>query len=232
MARPEVAQDADQTVAVVVGMGHQVPAAHVEPFDPAEQVPEALLDGFERPLQMLGARFAQDMEVQPLDACRELAEQFGRNAQARARDAGVVEVGFDGRIAGVDPHSAREAVDEGPLSEASELAERVEGDVAAAAQDFVEVAVAVCGGVGVGRSAELLQDEPGLGRRRSRGAVGVRRQLGKDRPHGARLEGDDHFGARFAAHAVNRREVGVEQFLVEDVAGRRQGPEVDHGGWF
>ena len=36
--------------------------------------------------------------------------------------------------------------------------------------------------------------------------------------HGAGLQGDDNFGARFPAHTVDSRQVPVQQLLVEDVA--------------
>lgn len=48
--------------------------------------------------------------------------------------------------------------------------------------------------------------------------VGMLRQLGKNAPHGAGLQGDDNFGARFPAHTVDSRQVPVQQLLVEDVA--------------
>ncbi len=98
----------------------------------------------------------------------------------------------------------------------------------AATHDFVEIAVAVNGSVGMGRPAELLEDQPRLGGRRSRGAVGMGRQLGKHRPHGARLEGHDDLGTRLAAHAVDDGKVAVEQSFVEHVTRCGQLGEIDH----
>ena len=221
VARPELAQQGDQLIAVVVGVRHQVAAAHVEPLDAVEQVAEALLDGLKGQPQVLGARFAEDVEMESLDALGEFAQLFGRDAQTRAGDARVVEVGLDGRIARVDPQTARDAVDQGPLSEAFELGEGVEGDVVAAAQDLVEVAVGIDRGIGMGRSAELFEDEPGLG-------VGMLRQLGKNAPHGAGLQCDDDLGARLAPYAVDQGQIRIEQRLVEHIARGRQFQKVNH----
>ena len=228
VARPELAQQGDQLIAVVVGVRHQVAAAHVEPLDAVEQVAEALLDGLEGQPQVLGARFAEDVEMESLDALGEFAQLFGRDAQARTGDARVVEVGLDGRITRVDPQTARDAVDQGPLSEAFELGEGVEGDVVAAAQDLVEAAVGVDRGVGMGQSAKLFEDEPGLGRGTRRCSVGVARQFGEDAPHGAGLQCDDDLGARLAPYAVDQGQIRIEQRLVEHIARGRQFQKVNH----
>jgi len=69
---------------VVFGVGHQVPAAHVEPPDPVEILPEMLFDGFQRQLQVVRARLAQHVEVQPVDPGGKIVQFIGRNAEARA----------------------------------------------------------------------------------------------------------------------------------------------------
>ena len=232
MARPELAQQSDQLIAVVVGVRHQVAAAHVEPLDAVEQVAEALLDGLEGQPQVLGARFAEDVEMESLDAIGEFAQLFGRDAQTRTGNARVVEVGLDGRIARVDPQTARNAVDQGTLSEAFELREGVEGDVVAAAQNLIEVTIGVDRGVGMSRTAELFEDEPGFGRGTRRRSVGVARQFGEDAPHGAGLQCDDDLGARLAPYAVDQGQIRIEQRLVKHVARRRQFQEVNHRGRF
>jgi hypothetical protein len=80
----------------------------------------------------------------------------------------------------------------------------------------------------MGRAPELLEDQPGLGGRRSGGAVGMLCQLGEDAPHGARLEGYDDLGARFAANAIDDGEVVVQQLLIENITWSGQLAEVDH----
>ena len=221
MAGPERLQQGDQAVAVIPRGRHQVAAAHVEPFDPVEIRSEMRLDGLQRLLQMLRARFAEDVEMQPLDTRRKSAvrrQLFGRDAQPRAGDAGVVEVRLDGRILRVDPQAAGNAVDKGFLAEAAELRQRIERDMIAAIEDFVDIGVRVDRGVGVGGTPELLENETRLGGGTCSRTVGMLRQLGKNAPHGAGLQGDDNFGARFPAHTVDSRQVPVQQLLVEDVA--------------
>ena len=153
---------------------------------------------------------------------------FGRNAQPRAGNAGVVKVRFDGRILRIDPQAARKAADKGPLPETFELRDGVEGDMVAAMQYLVDIAVRIGRGVGVGGLPELLENEARLGGGTRSRTVGVPRQFGKNAPHGASLQGHDNFGTRFPAHAVDRPEVRIEQFLVEDVARRRQFQKVNH----
>ena len=173
--------------------------------------------------------------MQPLDSIGESAvsgQLIGRDAQTRPRHAGVVEIRLDGRILGIDAQSARKAVDQRPLSETCVLRKGVEGYVAAAVQDLVDVVIRIGGGIGVGRTAELLQHKPCFGGRTGRGSVGVGRQLGEDAPHGAGLQGDDDLGTRFAAHAVDHLQIMVQQRLIEHVARRRQFQKVNHRAVF
>ena len=95
-------------------------------------------------------------------------------------------------------------------------------------QYLVDIAVRIGRGVGVGGLPELLENEARLGGGTRSRTVGVPRQFGKNAPHGASLQGHDNFGTRFPAHAVDRPEVRIEQFLVEDVARRRQFQKVNH----
>ena len=131
IAGVEVAQDGNQLVAVVFGVRHQMAAAHVEPLELRQQLAEVPLERLERQTQMLGPRFAEDVEMEPLDAGRQLAQLLGHDAQPRPGHAGVVECRLDGRVARVDAQSARDAADERLLSEALVLRHGVEGDVVA-----------------------------------------------------------------------------------------------------
>ena len=221
MAGLETAEQGDQAVAVVFGMRHQVAAAHIEPLYPIEQMSEMFLDGLQGQPQVLGARFAEDMEMKSFDTFRKAAvrrQLLGRDAQPRAGDAGVVEVRFDRRILRVDPQAARNAVDKGFLAEALELRNGIKSDMVAATQDFVDIGVRVDRGVGMGRTPELLENEARLGGGTCSRTVGMLRQLGKNAPHGAGLQGDNNFRTGFPAHTVYSRQVPVQQFLVEDVA--------------
>ena len=195
MAGLEIAQQGDQLVAVVFGVGHQVPAAHVEPPDPVEILPEMLFDGFQRQLQVVRARLAQHVEVQPVDPGGQIVQLIGRNAEARAGDTRVIKVGLHGRILRVDAQAARNAAQQRHRPEAPELRDRVEGDMVAATEYLVDIAVGIDGSVGVRRLAVLLEYKPRFGGGTRRGTVGMACQLGENAPHGAGLQGYDNFGA-------------------------------------
>ena len=231
MARLEVAQQGDQRVAVVPRGGHQVAAAHVEPLHAVEVLAEVALDGFECQAQVLGTRLAQHVEVQPFDAAGQTAvrrQLRGRDAEARTDHTRVIEVRLDGRVPGIDAQAARNAAQNGHRRETLVLRQGVESDMVAAAQNLLDVAVRVDGGVGVRHASELLEHEACLGGRGGGGTVGMAGQFGENAPHGAGLQGDDDLGARLAAHAVDQGEIRVEQPLVKHVTGRRHGLEIDH----
>ena len=231
MARLELAQQGDQRVAVVPRGGHQVAAAHVEPLHVVEVLAEVALDGFECQAQVLGTRLAQHVEVQPFDAAGQTAvrrQLRGRDAEARTGHTRVIEVRLDGRVPGIDAQAARNAAQNGHRRETLVLRQGVEGDMVAAAQNLLDVAVRVDGGVGVRHASELLEHEACLGGRGGGGTVGMAGQFGEDAPHGAGLQGDDDLGTRLAAHAVDQGEIRVEQPLVKHVTGRRHGLEIDH----
>ena len=228
MAGLELPEQRDQLVAVVLGVRHQVAAAHIEPFDPVEVLVEVFFDGFERQPQVVRTRLAEHVEMQTVDSRRQLLQEVGRNAQTRTRNAGVVEVGLDGRILGIDTQSARNAAQQGHRSETLELGDGIEGDMVAAAKYLFDIAVGIDRGVGMGGAAELLENKTRFGGGRGRRAVAVAGQFGKDAPHGAGLQSHDNFSARFAAHTVDYRQITVQQLFVEDVTRRRQFQEVNH----
>ena len=232
MAGLEIAQQGDQLVAVVFGVGHQVPAAHVEPFDPVEVLAEMFFDGLERQFQVVRTRLAQNVEVQPVDTCGKLLQLVGRDTEARARDARVIEVGLHGRILRVDAQAARDAAQQGHRPEAVELRDRVEGDMVAATEYFLDIAIGINGSISVRRLAVFLENKACLGGGTCRSAVGMLCQQGEYTPHGAGLQGHDNFGARLAAHAVDHGQIAIQQRLVEDVARRRQLQEVNHRNVF
>ena len=69
--------------------------------------------------------------------------------------------------------------------EALELRDRVEGDMVAATEYLVDIAVGIDGSVGVRRLAVLLEYKPRFGGGTRRGTVGMACQLGENAPHGA-----------------------------------------------
>ena len=231
MARTELPQQRNQRVAVVVGVGHQMAAAHVEPLDTIQILPEMPLHGLQRQTQVLGARLAQHMEVESLDPLGNppvRRELLGRYAESRPGDTRVVEIRLDWRILRIDAQPARKAVDQGALPETIELRKGVEGNMVAVTQDFVDVAFGVDRRIGMGRTAVFLEDEAGFGGRAGRGSVRMAGQDGKDPPHGASLQGNDNLGTRFGAHTIDGRQIPVQQLLVEQVARRRHFQKVNH----
>ena len=67
MAGLELPEQRDQLVAVVLGVRHQVAAAHIEPFDPVEVLAEVFFDGFERQPQVVRTRLAEHVEMQTVE---------------------------------------------------------------------------------------------------------------------------------------------------------------------
>ena len=219
--RLELLQNADQLVAIVILVGHKVSAAHIEPFDPVEETTETLFDGIERQAQMFGAGLAQHVEMQSFHPGGQLLQLPGRNTQPRTGHARVIEIGFYRRIAGVDPQAARNTAQQGHLSEPFELRNGIEGDVIAAIENLFDIPVGIYRSVRMRRTAELLENQPRLGQRRSGGSVGMLRKLRENTPHGTGLQSDDHFGTALPANAVDDRQIPIEQLLIQHKAGRR-----------
>ena len=224
MPCPKLPQQCNQFIAIVIGMGHQMPAAHIEPLDRIEIFAETLFDRFQCQPEVFGTRLAQHMEMQSLNADRQAARRIqflGRNTQPRACDTRIIKVCFDRRILRIDAQSARNAVNQRPLTEPLELRQRVERDVVAVTHDFVETGIGVNGCIRVRRTSVLLRHEPRFGDGTCRSTVGMLRQFGKNPPHGAGFERNDDFDTRFAPHTVNSSKIRIEQPLIEHIARRR-----------
>ncbi len=153
MPGPEIFQNGNQFVAVVPRGGHQMAAAHIEPLYPIEIRPEMRVSTASSASADVPGAIRRRRGNAALDARRKSAvrrQLFGRDAQPRTGNAGVVEVRFDGRILRIDAQAARKAADKGPLPEALELRDGVEGDMVAATEYLVDIAVGISRGVGVG----------------------------------------------------------------------------------
>ena len=218
----EVPEEMDQVVGVIPLAGHEVAAAHVEPFDLREQVAESLLDPHECLFEVVGGRLAQRVEVQPFDALRQCGQLVGGNAQSRPGGTGVVEVGLYLGVFGVDAQSARHAVAVGhDLGvEVLELAQRVEGDVAAVAQDGGEIALGIGRRIGVGGAAHLFEGEPGLVYGAGGGAGDVFPDDGERLPQGVGLECQYDVDPGGLLDRADELQVAAQACLLEHVAGR------------
>lgn len=60
---------------VVALTGHQMAASHIQPLDVRQETAETPLHLGQCPLQILGGRLTQGMEMQPLDTLRQLISQ-------------------------------------------------------------------------------------------------------------------------------------------------------------
>ena len=232
----EIPEEMDQVVGVIPLAGHEVAAAHVEPFDLREQVAESLLDPHECLFEVVGGRLAQRVEVQPFDALRQRGQFVGGDAQSRPGGTRVVEVGFYLGVFGVDAQSARHAVAVGyDLGvEALELADRVEGDVAAVPQYGGKVTLGIGGRIGVGGAAHLFKGQSGFVYGAGGGAGYVFPNDGERFPQGIGLEGEYDVYPGGLLDRANELQVAAQTLLFENVAGRGDLHEyrvvVVHGG--
>ncbi len=162
---------------------------------------------------------AQGVEVQAVEAGEALAfEVLGQYAESAAGAAGVVEVDFHFRVLGVDPHA--EALVLGHHRAVFlELVERVEDDVVAAADDFLDVLFAVGGAVGVDFLAEFLVTQPGFDDARGSRAPEVLADLGEGAPHGEALQGEQDPAAGALLDGIEDLEIALQEGLVDNVDG-------------
>ena len=176
------------------------------------------------------------MKVQPFDALRQCGQLVGGNAQSRPGGTGVVEVGLYLGVFGVDAQSARHAVAVGyDLGvEALELADRVEGDVAAVPQYGGKVTLGIGGRIGVGGAAHLFKGQSGFVYGAGGGAGYVLPNDGERFPQGIGLEGEYDVYPGGLLDRANELQVAAQTLLFENVAGRGDLHEnlvvVVHGG--
>ena len=72
-----------QMIAVIVGSGHEVAAAHIDPLEMRKQMSEIALEAFDNFFEVVACRFAQCMEVQTVDKFRKsVGEIFFSDAEA------------------------------------------------------------------------------------------------------------------------------------------------------
>ena len=222
IARLQSAEQADEMLYVIVLAGHQVAAAQVKPLELGEPRRELLLDMCQAAFQFVGRGFAMAMAVETFDALGQLCRQlFGHHAETSAGGTGVIEFCLYFGVFGVDADAARNVflglLDLRP--EPLVLAQRVEGDVAAATQDFREISFRVGRGVGVGLASELFEGQSGLVGRAGRSGMDVFAEDGECAPQGEGLEGQDDFHAGAVGHAADEAQVPAEQVFLHDVAG-------------
>ncbi len=222
VAAAEVLQQPDEVRDVVVGAGDVVPAAHVEPFTLLDEVGELFLRGLQTAFEGIAVVLAEHVEVQPLDAFgQRVGHVVAQDAESRARHGGVVEVGLDFRILGVDAQSEGDLLGEGGglLAEPVVLPQRVERQVTAVHEELFEIVVGIDGRVGVCLAAHLLGDEPRLVHGAGGGAAKPLVDERERRPEGVALERADDLHAGLFLHEIQQLQVCQQSLLRENVAG-------------
>ncbi len=79
---------------------HKVAAAHIYPFKRGYEVAEAGFECREYLFEVVARRFAQGVEMQPLDT---FGQAVGRHSETRAGKRRIVYLGFDNRAFWIDP---------------------------------------------------------------------------------------------------------------------------------
>ena len=210
VAAAEVLQQSDEVRDVVVGTGDVVAAAHIEPLALSDKVGELLFGGLQAALEGIAVVFAEHVKVQTLNVFRQCVGHIvTKDAQSRTRNGGVVEVGLDFRIFGVDAQSEAHLLGEGGrlLTEPMVLSQRVEGQMTAVHQQLLEVLVGIDGCVGVSLAAHLLGDEARLVHGAGGGAAQPLTDEGERRPEGVALQGTDNAHAGLLLHEVQQLQI-------------------------
>ncbi|MNV58211.1 hypothetical protein D3C71_1505730 [compost metagenome] len=108
----------------------------------------------------------------------------------------------------------------GLFGEALQLADRVEDDLVAVLEHFLDLVVGPGHAVGVGFAGELLAAELELVQRRRGGAVHVLLHQVEDRPGGKALEGEQRLGTGVFAHVGDLLHVAQQLGFIDEVVRR------------
>ena len=93
---------------IIILACHQVSATKVKPFDLGQPFAELLLNVHKGILQCVRARLAVAVAMEALDSGRELiGQQVGCDTETATGSTGVVELGLNLGVLGVDADSAR-----------------------------------------------------------------------------------------------------------------------------
>ena len=227
VAPAEIANQPDQALQVVAFAGHQVAATEVHPPHAGNPAAEALLERRQGPLQAVGPRLAEDVEVQPLDPLeRTLLEGRRRHPEARPASAGVVQGRRHLVHLGVDANAAGDARRQGPVAKTGPLGERVEAEVVRETQEPGHIRVRVGRRVDVEFPPEGLVGQARLVERTGRTAGQELADEREDAPQGKPLERQQDTGAGRGLDLPHDRQVVAQPRLFQQVAGGRQAVDV------
>ena len=226
--RAGLADQADQAVAVVEGLGDPVAAAHVEigELRRAKEVAELFIDRDEGLFEVVGVLLAEGVEVQAGQAgeigARELV---GGDAEAGACDAGIVERGGTGGALGIDPQAAVELavfkprVRHDDVAEAEPLGQRVEVEVVGEFAELADFLFLIGGRVGDDVFAEVVAGEHGFPQAGGAAAVEMVAEMGEGLPAGEAFQREDDLAAR-----------GIGGFAEQGGVATERGDGDDEGG--
>ena len=124
----------DEEINIVALAGHEVATAKVNPLEMGKPRGEFIYNMFERAREGFGTALAMAMDVETLDGRWEIGgrgEVGSKDTEAGAGGAGVVELGLNLAVFGIDTEAYRGGST--PLSNKGEktveLGEGIEGDV-------------------------------------------------------------------------------------------------------
>ena len=150
---------------VVALTGHQMAASHIQPLDVRQETAETPLHLGQCPLQIIGGRLTQGMEMQPLDTLRQLiSQQVAGHPHPGTRGTRIIQVRLHVRVFRIDPQSTRHPVTIRPHHriKTMELRERVKRDMTTVSQDQREISLRISRGIGMRRTSHFLEGQLGL----------------------------------------------------------------------
>ena len=135
----EVVENVNELVPVVILASDVVTTAKVYPLHLREIFAKVLFECSENNFEGVGILFAECMEMQSFDAVEKFWLEFDfSDAEAGVLAAGIVEVGFDGRVFRVDADACAHAVGECLVFKTLPLRKTVERDVVGCIKNLVD----------------------------------------------------------------------------------------------
>ena len=168
---PEIAQEANQLIFIIILMGHQMPAPHVQPFDLRKEMSETLFHSLQRTPQIFRTRLAQRMKMQTFHPLRQLLQTRNRNPQTGSRTGRIIQIRLNSRILRINPQSTRYAGTPCPLAKTVILAEGIERNMAAIPQNLIDFLRRIDRSIRMCRATVFLKNETCLCQRTGSGTV-------------------------------------------------------------
>ena len=227
----ETLQQSDEVVGIVVLAGHQVTTTQVEPLDLGEPATEFFLDVLQGAFQFIRAGFAMTVTMEAVDTGRQLqGQQVGRHPETGTGSTGIVKLDFHLGIFGIDANTAGNGVAMSRYHriETFKLAERVEGDVAAAVHQLRELGLGIGRRIGMRLATELFEGQTGFVKRTGRCVTDVLAEDGERLPHGEGFEGENDLDTGTFGYMLDQTQILAKQGFLHDVARRGYLLDIHH----